>query len=94
MKNVLANGLAKLKKMYYEYKDVSIDKNVTLKSLPDDLPRELQNHNKDMQMQNMLSSSTSQEEIEPDMASNFIIQWGNYVALHQHKKSNLLAFSP
>ncbi len=37
MKNVLA-GLAKLKDMHSEYKDVAIDENATFSSLPDDQP--------------------------------------------------------
>ena len=76
MKNVLA-GLATLKDMHSEYKDVSVDETATFDSLPDDVPcdeEEPQQDNGDASEQADQSKNPDKEELRPGLVLDSCMQ--------------------
>ncbi|KAE8277877.1 hypothetical protein D5F01_LYC24084 [Larimichthys crocea] len=76
MKNVLA-GLATLKDIHSEYKDVSIDETATFDSLPDDLPcdeEQSQQDNGDASEQADQSQNPEKDELRPGLVLDSCMQ--------------------
>ncbi|KAE8291787.1 hypothetical protein D5F01_LYC09148 [Larimichthys crocea] len=76
MKNVLA-GLATLKDIHSEHKDVSIDETATFDSLPDDLPydkEQTQQDNGDASEQADQSQNPEKDELRPGLVLDSCMQ--------------------